>query len=569
LKALKLYVQLLKKYPLARLLSLAGILVLFFAVTTFARRSSRKRPEIISLAPPVSSPGETVTIHGTNFGNERSDSFVEISGYRITSSGYVGWNDTQIRIVLPQAVKDGLVTVQTSSGKSNPSFLAMQSGIPVAVRHNPRSSLPLIRSIEPASAEPGATIVIRGANFGNVRGSSQVYFSANRSFTNVNEAQRGNGQSGVYISANEMDYDYEYWSDSELHVRVPDGASSGSVYIQTPNGMSRNHLFTVDYKAGRSSFYSSRIYVVQVNADIENRGEGQDSRITLYIPRPPVCASQPVANITEISPEPLIKNDIHDIIQQVDISGGNGSKQRFSQVFAVEVYAVASGIDSRQIKRFSERQRLLYSMFTSSDSCVPASNPSVIQLEQAIVGREKNPYRQAKLIYEYMLENFRIYQEVRAGNVSVLDLLEQKYGDAYDFSVMFTALCRAAGIPALPVSGILVDNNATTRNHWWAEIYFEGYGWFPVDPALGAGLDFVTQDEIKDKAGFYFGNMDNQHVIFSRGWTQIKPSLLNSKIVYRPRTYALQSVWEEASDSTLNYSSLWNNPTIIGIEQIQ
>ncbi|MBO7612987.1 MAG: hypothetical protein IKQ23_03820 [Treponema sp.] len=62
--------------------------------------------------------------------------------------------------------------------------------------------------------------------------------------------------------------------------------------------------------------------------------------------------------------------------------------------------------------------------------------------------------------------------------------------------------------------------------------------------------------------------MDNQHIIFSRGWTQIKPSLLNSKIVYRPRTYALQSVWEEASDSMLNYSSLWNNPTIIGIEQI-
>lgn len=568
MKFLRLYLQLLKKYPLARLLSLAGILLLAFAFTSLARHSSRKRPEILSLMPPVSSPGETVIIYGENFGSERFDSFVEISGSRITSSGYSLWTDNQIRIVLPQTVEDGLVTVHTSSGNSNPSFFAKQSGIPVAVRQNPRTSLPVIRSIEPASAEPGDTIVITGANFGNVRGTSQVYFSANRSYTNAAAAQKLTGQAGVYISANEMDFDYEYWSDSELHVRVPDGAATGSLYVQTANGMSRNQLFTVEYKAGRSSYSSSRVYVVQVNADIENRGQGQDSRITLYIPRPPVCASQPVANLTEVSPEPLIKNDLHDIIQQIDISGGDGSKQRFSQVFAVEVYAVTSGIDSRQVKRYSDRQRLLYSMFTSSDSCVPSSSPAIIQLVQSVVGREKNPYRQAKLIYDYIIGNFSVYQEVRAGNVTVLDMLEQKYGDAYDFAVMFTAMCRAAGIPALPVSGILVEDNATTRNHWWSEVYFEGYGWFPVDVALGAGLNFVPQQEISNKAEFYFGNMDNQHIIFSRGWTQIKPSLLNSKIVYRPRTYALQSVWEESSDSMLNYSSLWNNPTIIGIEQI-
>ncbi len=465
MKSLKLYVQLLKKYPLARLLTLAGVLVLVFAFTSFARRSSRKRPEIVSLAPPVSSPGEILTIHGENFGSERSDSFVEIAGSRITASGYESWSDSQIRIVLPQTVQDGLVTVHTASGKSNSSFFAKQSGIPVAVRQNPRTSVPVIRSIEPASAEPGETIVITGANFGNVRASSQVYFSANRSYTNPAAAQKLTGQAGVYVSANEMDFDYEYWSDSELHVRVPDGAATGSLYVQTANGMSRNQLFTVEYKSGRSSYSSSRVYVVQVNADIENRGQGQDSRITLYIPRPPVCASQPVANLTEVAPEPLIKNDLHDIIQQIDISGGQGDKQRFSQVFAVEVYVVTSGIDSRNVKRYSDRQRLLYSMFTSSDSCVPSSNPSIIQLEQAVVGREKNPYRQAKLIYDYIIENFSVYQEVRAGNVTVLDLLDQKYGDAYDFALMFTALCRAAGIPALPVSGILVEDNATTRNH--------------------------------------------------------------------------------------------------------
>ena len=59
--------------------------------------------------------------------------------------------------------------------------------------------------------------------------------------------------------------------------------------------------------------------------------------------------------------------------------------------------------------------------------------------------------------------------------------------------------------------------------------------------------------------------MDSQHIAFSRGFHQIKQSALNSKIVYRPRTYALQSVWEEAGDATSSYSSLWNNPMILGI----
>lgn len=553
----KLALELLKKYPSARLLVLAGFVVLFIALSSFSNHPHSKRPVIESINPPLGSAGDTIILKGKNFGIDRVYSYVEIAGSRITSSGYIEWTDSQIKVLLPPSVSDGLVIVGTSGGRSQPLFFAKSSGIPVAVKQTPQTTQPLISSIQPKEAPPGGLIVINGANFGNIRGTSQVCFSTGHSSA---------AGVPVYIAANEMDYDYEFWSDSELHVRVPDGAFSGSVYIQTEHGNSQNSNFSVAYAAGKNSYTEGRTYVVQVNADIQNRSEGQDSRITLYMPRPPVCASQPSVAITEISPEPLIANDIHDIIQQTDVTSLKNSKQRFSQTFAVSVYGISSTIDSRKVKRYSDTSRLLYSMFTASDSCVPSNNPLVIQLKDSIVARERNPYRQAKLFYDYMIQNYVVNEQVRLGNISVLDLIEQKYGDAYDFAILFTALCRAAGIPSLPVSGILVDGSATTRNHWWSEIYFEGYGWFPVDVALGAGLEFNPQRQIQDKAEFYFGNMDEQHIIFSRGWTQIKPSVLNSKIVYRPRTYALQSVWEEASDSDLNYSSLWNNPTIIGIE---
>ena len=68
-----------------------------------------------------------------------------------------------------------------------------------------------------------------------------------------------------------------------------------------------------------------------------------------------------------------------------------------------------------------------------------------------------------------------------------------------------------------------------------------------------------------DNTNFYFGNLDSQHVIFSRGWNKIKSSQINGKVVYRPKTYALQSIWEEASTETQAYSSFWSNVYVTGI----
>lgn len=47
-------------------------------------------------------------------------------------------------------------------------------------------------------------------------------------------------------------------------------------------------------------------------------------------------------------------------------------------------------------------------------------------------------------------------------------------------SVLFTALCRAAGIPARVVGGYFVYPAAPT-NHFWAEAWLDGQGWLPFD----------------------------------------------------------------------------------------
>lgn len=86
-----------------------------------------------------------------------------------------------------------------------------------------------------------------------------------------------------------------------------------------------------------------------------------------------------------------------------------------------------------------------------------------------------------------------------------------------------------------------------------------------MDVALGIGLEYRAFKPIANTHDFYFGNLDSQHIAFSRGWNEVKQSLINSKVVYRPKSYALQSIWEESSSGNINYSSLWNDPIVLGI----
>jgi transglutaminase-like putative cysteine protease len=132
-------------------------------------------------------------------------------------------------------------------------------------------------------------------------------------------------------------------------------------------------------------------------------------------------------------------------------------------------------------------------------------------------------------------------------------------------ALLFCALARAAGAPAIPVSGVLMDRNRIAGSHYWAEFWVDGFGWIPVDPALGGGAappSFVLR---ADRASYYFGSLDNQRVSFSRGFTALSQMDPRSRVLTRERDYALQSLWEEAAGGLESYSSFWSDVTINGV----
>ena len=86
-------------------------------------------------------------------------------------------------------------------------------------------------------------------------------------------------------------------------------------------------------------------------------------------------------------------------------------------------------------------------------------------------------------------------------------------GECGDLSGLFVAACRAAGVPARPVTGFTMGTNVW---HVWAEFQVPGFGWIPVDPAYAVSL------RPRSASPLYFGVIPdlNARVALSHAFTQ-------------------------------------------------
>jgi hypothetical protein len=523
--------------------------------SVFLAHLGASAPVVITMNPAVGEPGDTLTLTGKYFGNKDTSSYVEIGGNRITSSLYISWQDDKIKLVLPLNIDDGLVYVYTKSGHSEPRMFANKQIIPVPAKQNPQITIPIIQSLGASSVSVGNIITINGSNFGELRANSQVYFSTSEINSNLQP---------VMIACSTSNKDYQYWSATEIQVRVPDGAVSGMINVETNKGMSSGYPIQINTNAGSKTFQNKLTYVLSVNADVADVISERPAFITLFIPKPVVNARQRDMTIQTSEPEPAMNDFMNTIVQQLELDSSS-DKKSVAESYVLSVWGVRTNIKEWNVNNYSNLTNTLYSEYLKPDTVTPSENKEIIDLVQSIIKNEKNPWKKARLIYDYMLTNYTVMTNNRPSDANVLDLLNQKSGDVYDYATVYTTLLRAAEIPAVTDAGVLVDSTLTTKNHWWCEFYLEDIGWVPVDPAMGDGYVFGTFKASDTAAADYFAQIDSRHIAFSHGWNVIKPAFRDSKKVYRAKTWALMSIWEESSSDTREYSSFWNDVLVTGV----
>jgi transglutaminase-like putative cysteine protease len=121
--------------------------------------------------------------------------------------------------------------------------------------------------------------------------------------------------------------------------------------------------------------------------------------------------------------------------------------------------------------------------------------------------KAKDRVETVRNILKWMKKN--VEYKTETNNIGVLDfknveeIVKRGHAECRGYSMLFTALCRAAGVPARPVWGVIRipptpnQPKGNFASHNWAEVYFPGSGWIPVDPQKPETLGWLPSNIIR------------------------------------------------------------------------
>ncbi len=94
-----------------------------------------------------------------------------------------------------------------------------------------------------------------------------------------------------------------------------------------------------------------------------------------------------------------------------------------------------------------------------------------------------DPFERAERILRWLENRIRLDENERSPQ-DAASVLERRSARCSGLANAAVALLRRSGLPARPVSGILVTSSGPVP-HRWLEVYFDEAGWVATDPTLG------------------------------------------------------------------------------------
>lgn len=180
-----------------------------------------------------------------------------------------------------------------------------------------------------------------------------------------------------------------------------------------------------------------------------------------------------------------------------------------------------NSIDPKGGGSFAKLPAKLVEKYTRSQPFWEIESPEIQAVVKTLVDRKKSVSENARTIYDFVVEKLTYDKERRGSGYlerkgATRALNEPDSVVCMEFSDLFIALARAAGIPARELNGyaytsdnvlkpLSIEFTTSDVLHSWAEFYDPFYGWVAVDPTWGSttnGLD-------------YFSRLDTNHFVFA------------------------------------------------------
>jgi transglutaminase-like putative cysteine protease len=340
-----------------------------------------------------------------------------------------------------------------------------------------------------------------------------------------------------------VDGDYLWVSDRRTDEIYKIHKKTGDVIItmEAPGpytwGLSSDgkRIFNLDYQNDRvyvlkideSAKYSlkdERKATVTYTHRVKNYGPGKITNFDAYIAIPETRDSQIVDD------EIVFRHNFKDIL--MDRWGQKVAHYQYSDmdapsVFEVsmqvkaKIYGINYFIDPEKVGTLNDIPAEIREKYLVNDDKYMLNDPAIQKAVKDAAGDENNPYWIARKIYNYCIDHIE-YEMVGGWNVAPA-VLKRGNGSCSEYTFVFIAMCRAAGLPARYVGSVVVRGDDASLDpvfHRWAEIYLPNYGWIPADPSGGDSP--VPRDRAR-----YFGQLSNRFLITTQsgggseymGWT--------------------------------------------------
>jgi transglutaminase-like putative cysteine protease/sugar lactone lactonase YvrE len=228
----------------------------------------------------------------------------------------------------------------------------------------------------------------------------------------------------------------------------------------------------------------------------------------------------------------------------------NQTIQNVISVVDATVYETRYFIFPDKVGSLKKIPKDIAALYLENNEKYQVDHPVIQDALNKCVGEEKNPYWIARKIFNYLIEN--MYYEMVGGWNTAPTVLTRGNGSCSEYTFVYTAMCRAAGLPARYVGSVVVRNDDASMDdvfHRWAEVYLPNYGWIPVDPSGG------DNEQPRDQAN-YFGHLANRFLITTEsgggsktmGWTYNSNEFWTSEPQTKVEIETIAE-WEPAADN--------------------
>jgi sugar lactone lactonase YvrE len=277
-------------------------------------------------------------------------------------------------------------------------------------------------------------------------------------------------------------------------------------------------LWTVDYQ-------TDRIYQVRISDDVpyartkekvekvdfihQVRNFGPDTLKTLdvYLAIPENLANQELLGKVEFAPAPtdIVADKWGQKVARFHVNDLRADKfTEFHMTVSAKMYETRFFVFPEKVGKLADIPKDIRDKYLVDEAKFDIDNPVIHQAVEAALGTETNPYWIARKIQQYCVDKLE-YERVGGWNVAP-EVLARGTGSCSEYTFVYIAMCRAAGLPARYAGAIVVRNDDASYDdvfHRWVEVYLPGYGWIPVDPSRG---DSKWPADVAGSFGFVANN---------------------------------------------------------------